>query len=211
MRAAALALGVALLALGEGGAARFPPAAAAADDARGLIVKALERARWSEEQDFAARYRSLMTREVRRFDGDGRVEEKDLSDFEVIPIDGAPYERRLTLNGRPLSAEEQVWEKEREEEFREELRRAREDPDDAEDAEDEDEIVFNEELIGRYVFTLVGEEPWRNRPSFRISFEPRTGDLPARRRIDHALNKARGQVWIDRDTYEGARVGVPAD
>ena len=27
-----------------------------------------------------------------------------------------------------------------------------------------------------------------------------------RRRSDHALNKARGQIWIDKETYEAARV-----
>jgi len=111
-----------------------------------------------------------MTREVRHFDGDGRVEEEDLGDYEVVPIDGAPFERRLTINGRPLSEEEQAGERKREAEFREELRRRRERTDDAEEEEDDDEIVFNEELIGRFVFAVEAEEPLRGRPSYRISF-----------------------------------------
>ena len=53
---------------------------AADNDARALVVKALERVTWNEEQDFAARYRSLMTREVRRYDGDGRVDALVASD-----------------------------------------------------------------------------------------------------------------------------------
>ena len=199
-------LGVALVALGGLQAAASTQAAAAAADARALVVRALERAIWNAEQDFEARYRSLMIREVRRFDGDGRVEEEDLGDYEVIPIDGAPYERRLRINGRPLSEEEQEGEQRREAEFREELRRAREAPDDAEEEEDDDAVVFNAELIGRFVFTLEAEEPLRGRPSYRISFRPRDGRLPVRRRIDYALNKARGQVWIDQETFEAARV-----
>ena len=197
MLAVLCVLGVALLAVGGQQAAN--------DDARALVVRALERATWNEEQDFAARYRSLMTREVRRLDGDGRVEEEDLGDYEVIPIDGAPFERRLTINGRPLSEEEQEGERKREAEFREELRR-REGTDDAEEEEDDDEIVFNEELIGRFVFAVEAEEPLRGRPSYRISFRPQPGRLPIRRRIDYALNKARGQVWIDQETFEAARV-----
>ena len=198
-------LGVALLAVG-GQEAAAPTLAAADYDGRALVVRALERASWNEEQDFGTRYRSLMTREVRRFDGDGRVEEEDLGDYEVIPIDGASFERRLTINGRPLSEEEQEGERKREAEFREELRRRSEGTDDAEEEDDDDEIVFNEELIRRFVFTVEAEEPLRGRPSYRISFRPRHGRLPIRRRIDYALNKARGQVWIDQETFEAARV-----
>ena len=197
--------GVTLLAVG-GQQAATPTFAAADYDGRALVVRALERATWNAEQDFAARYRSLMTREVRRFDGDGRVEEEDLGDYEVIPIDGAPFERRLTINGRPLSEEEQEGERKREAEFREELRRRHDGTDDAEEEDDDDEIIFNEELIGRFVFTVEAEEPLRGRPSYRISFRPRPGRLPIHRRIDYALNKARGQVWIDQETFEAARV-----
>ena len=205
MLAVLCVLGVAPLAVG-GQQVGAPTRAAADDDGRALVVRALERATWNEEQNFEARYRSLMTREVRRFDGGGHVEEEDLGDYEVIPIDGAPFERRLTINGRALTEEEQAGERKREAEFREELRRRRAGTDDAEEEDDDDEIVFNEELIGRFVLTVEAEEPLRGRPSYRISFRPRHGRLPIRRRIDYALNKARGQVWVDKETFEAARV-----
>lgn len=189
--------------LGSGGPAAQAPAGGD-DAARALILKALERAVWYEEQNVAARFRARMTKEVRRFDGDGEVRTRDVGDYEVVPIDGVPFERRLTIDGRPLNRVERGWEDEREAEFREELRRRLEQ--DSEPEEDENAIVFNEELVARYLFTLEGEERLRNRPSHRIAFEPRAGRLPVRRRIDYALNKARGRVWIDRDTYEPARV-----
>jgi len=169
----------------------------------------LERATRNEEQNFGALHRSLMTREVRHFDGDGRVEEEDLGDYEVIPIDGARFQRRLTINGRTLSEEEQQEEREREAEFREERRRRREGADagqEEEEEEDEDEIVFNEELIGRFVFAFESDEPLRGRPNYLVSFRPKAGRLPVRRRIDYALNKSRGQIWIDQETFEAARV-----
>ena len=187
-----------------GGSPVAQPAAGGDDAARALILRALERAVWYEEHNVVARYRARMTREVRRFDGDGEVRTRDVGDYEVAPIDGVPFERRLTIDGRPLNRAERDREDEREAEFREELRRLREEDDDPE--EDENAIVFNEELVARYLFTLEGEEQFRNRPSYRIAFEPRPGRLPVRRRIDYALNKARGRVWIDRDTHEPARV-----
>lgn len=187
-----------------GGAGPAAQPAAGDDAARAIVFKALERAVWYEENNVAARYRARMTKEVRRFDGDGNVRTRDVGDYEVVPIDGVPFERRLTIDGRPLNDVERGWVAEREAEFREELRRRRERDDDPE--KDEGAIVFNEELVARYVFTLEGEEPFRNRPSHRIAFEPRPGRLPVQRRIDYALNKARGRVWIDRDTHEPARV-----
>ena len=189
--------------LGGGHPAAQPPAGGD-DAARALIFEALERAVWYEEHNVAARYRARMTKEVRRFDRNGDVRTRDVGDYEVVPIDGVPFERRLTIDGRPLNREERGWEEEREAEFREELRRLREEEDDPE--EDENAIVFNEELVARYLFTLEGEERFRDRPSYRIAFEPRPGRLPVRRRIDYALNKARGRVWIDRETHEPARV-----
>ena len=188
---------------GGGDPAAQPPAGGD-DAARALIFKALERAVWYEEHNIAARFRARMTKEVRRFDGNGDVRTRDVGDYEVVPIDGVPFERRLTIDGRPLSREERDWEEEREAEFREELRRLREGEDEPE--EDENAIVFNEELVARYLFTLEDEERFRDRPSHRIAFEPRPGRLPVRRRIDYALNKARGRVWIDRETHEPARV-----
>ena len=41
---------------------------------------------------------------------------------------------------------------------------------------------------------------------WEVSFEPRPGKLPVRRRIDHALNRSRGEVWIDTETYEIAQI-----
>ncbi|MYD88049.1 MAG: hypothetical protein F4018_02220 [Acidobacteria bacterium] len=194
---------LAAVVFGSGSPTAQPPVGGD-DAARAIIFKALERAAWYEEHNVVARYRSRMTREVRRFDGNGDVRTRDVGDYEVVPIDGAPFERRLTIDGRPLNAVERGWVAEREAEFREELRQRRERDDEPE--EDEDAIVFNEELVARYVFTLEGEEPFRNRPSHRIAFEPRPGRLPVRRRIDYALNKAKGRVWIDQETHEPARV-----
>ena len=177
------------------------------DAALSVIRKALDRVRWNEDQEIPARVSNSMTREVQRFGGDGEVEDEDRGEYEVFPIDGIPFQRRVTINGRPLSDEERGWEREREAEFREERQRIAEEGEPEEDPEeDEEEIVFNEELISRFVFTLVGEELWRGRPSYRIRFEPRADDLPIRRRVDYALNKARGQVWIDGETFEAARV-----
>ena len=203
MPVALIVLGTMLVALG--GPPPLQSDAADSENARTLVVKALKQAKWNEEQRFPSRFRSLMTRTMRRFDSDGEITEEDIGDYEVVPIDGAPYERRLTVNGRPLSQEEQEGELGREAEFREELRKQREFPKDQESDED-NRLVFNEELIERYEFILESTETFRGRRSYRISFRPRPGNLPVRRRIDYALNKAKGLIWLDCETLEAARI-----
>ena len=173
------------------------------NEARGIISKALERFAWAEKQAFAARYRHAMVQRTRKFDKAGEVEEDEKRDYLVEPVRGVPYARLVSKNDGPIEGDDLETERERWEEFLEAL-----DADPAEEAEeDEDEqIVFNDQLLERYTAELEGIRDLRGRPSYVISFEPRLGNLPVRRSIDRALNKSRGEIWIDQATYEVARV-----
>ena len=171
-------------------------------DAARVLERALERASWVEEQDFQGRYRYELTRRVQRFHGDGRLRQEEVREFDVEPIGGVPFSRLVARDGHPLSVDEAVAEQERKRQFAEDLANGRRD----EAEEDEDEVVFNAELVERYVFEFEDMEQIRNRQAYRLSFTPREGRLPVRRRIDRALNHARGTVWIDEATMEVARV-----
>ncbi|MXW36033.1 MAG: hypothetical protein F4Z60_11270 [Chloroflexi bacterium] len=172
---------------------------------REIIDRGLERAAWAEEEGFETRYRRAMTRRVQRFDGDGEVTDDETLRYQVEPYQGALFARLMARDGEPIDARGRREQERRWEEFQVEIddpekRAARE-----REAE-ENEIRFDEELIGRYTARLDGVQDLRGRPSHVITFEPRPGRLPVRRRIDHALNRSRGEVWIDRETYEIARV-----
>ena len=173
------------------------------EEVRALVVEAVER---MDEalREVAGSYRALIASESREFDGSGEVTEETRVEWESIPLDGARFSRRVAIDGRPLTDEEQAREAEREAAFRERLRRLR--AGEIEPRRNENDIQFNEELVSRYDLTLAGEETLRGRKSYRIAFAPRDGDLPVRRPMDRALNKARGRIWIDRETREVARV-----
>ncbi len=171
-------------------------------DVRAIVVEAVER--MGEELRAAGSYRALMTSESRAFGGSGEVTEETRVEWEAVPLDGATFTRRLQIDGRPLTEDERTREQEREAEFRERLRRLRAGETQPED--DENRVVFDEELVARYHLTPDSEEPLRDRPSYRIAFAPRDGDLPVRRAIDRALNRVRGRIWIDRETREVARL-----
>ena len=172
---------------------------------REIIARALERAAWARDEGFDTRYRRAMTRRVQRFDGDGEVTDDETLRYRVEPYRGALFSRLTARDGEPIDARGRREQERRWEEFQAEIddpgkRAAR-----AREAE-ENEIRFDEELIGRFTARLDGVRDLRGRPSYVISFEPRPGKLPVRRRIDHALNRSRGEVWIDTETHEIARV-----
>ena len=174
-------------------------------EVRTIIDRALKRAGWAEEQAFEARYRHARAQRTRKFDKHGAVEEDEKLLYRVAPVRGVPYARLVAKNGGPIEGDDLKTERERWHNFLEELDR---DPDEDEGDEDEEDenIVFNDELLDRYTARLDGIRDLRGRPSYVISFEPKPGKLPVRRQIDRALNKSRGELWIDQATYEIARV-----
>ena len=180
------------------------PANGDGGEAYALMEKMIERLTWYDEEQIDARFSARMTRESRRFDGEGEVESEDVGEYEVVPVEGERFRRRLTINGRPLNDDEREREAEREAAFRKELLRRRAEGAPAEEPP-EDEVVFDRALIDRYTFVIESVEQFRNRPSYVISFSPRSDNLPVVRRIDYALNSARGFVWVDRATHEPAR------
>ena len=170
-------------------------------EVRALIDTALEQALWARAQDSDTRFRHSMTQRTRKFDGDGEVTDDETRVYAVAPYQGVPYSKLITKNGERISGDDLVVEERRWEAFLESL----DNPADEDDADDF-EVGFNEELIARYTATLDGVRELRGRPNYVLSFEPRPGKLPVRRRIDYALNKSQGKIWIDQATYEIARV-----
>ena len=192
-------LGAVVLLTDAGATARSEPEGTL--EATRLVRRALERAAWARDQGFEGRYRCEMTRDVRRFDSDGRIEREEVREFEIEPVDGVPFARVVARDGQPLSAEEIAAEQERRQQFAEAVANGTHVAD-----EEDDEIVFNEDVVGRYTFQTEGEEQLRGRLTYRLAFRPRAGRLPVRRHLDHALNNAQGALWIDQATFEVARI-----
>ena len=168
-------------------------------EARTIVARAVERAAWGQEQNFGARFRRSMTRRAQRFDGEGEVTKDERRGYVFEPYRGVPYAKLVTLDGEPIAGDDLKNEREQWEEFLATI-------DDPSEPDEETTVVFDKNLLERYRAELVGIRDLRGRPTYVLDFEPRQGKLPTPRRVDHALNKSRGQIWIDRDTYEIARV-----
>jgi hypothetical protein len=68
------------------------------------------------------------------------------------------------------------------------------------------DFALNDELLGRFQFTLAGRETVNGRPALVLEFKPRKSDLPERNIKDRFINKAAGRLWVD----EGDSVLVKA-
>ena len=201
--AVTLVAGLAVVALAGGQPAASPDAVD--PELREIIDRALERAAWAEEEGFETRYRRAMTQRIRQFDGDGEVTDDETLLYRLEPYQDTLFSRLTARDGKPLDARGRREQEKRWEEFQAEIADPRKRAEREREAA-ENEIKFDEEMVGRFTAKLEGVQDLRGRPSYVISFEPRPGNLPVRRRIDHALNNSRGEAWIDRETHEIAQV-----
>ena len=165
-----------------------------------IIERALKRAKWSEGQNPGARYSSLQHASFQQLDESGRVKKQEERVYNVFPIGGVPYRRLVEKDGRALTKEELEEERKRERNFGKRL---------AQEGDSRSavaQISFNENLIRRYKAVLQGIEETGGHSFYVLSFRPKSRNLPVRRQIDRALNKAEGKIWIDTEEYEIFRV-----
>jgi hypothetical protein len=138
-------------------------------------------------------------RDVTQSDGT-KVEEVS----EIIPLDGTPYERLMSKDGRALTPEEQRKE---ERKYKRALRlRQKESRDERAERirKYDNERAFVKDIPEAYDFKLVGEEIVENRPAWVITMNPRAGYVPS---TPHGamLSHIEGKLWIDKEDLQWAK------
>ena len=131
---------------------------------------------------------------------DGSIKTRDVRRSKMYPVHGVLHGRIVERNGQALSLEEQEAEDRREQDLRQRIASGED------EKKDEYRIEFDQELIGRYRVSQAGKKIVDGRPTHVLSFEPKSDRLPVRRRIDYALNKSRGKLFVDSETFEVARI-----
>lgn len=189
-------------------AALLAAPAAPADDVsvETIVGRAVERARWAAEQGFESRYACRLRTRIEELDGDGGLDEEKTRTYELVLVNGHPYYRLVLVEGEPLEGKERRREAKREAEFREELAEGQAPEADSPEDDDDENIAFDEDLVRRYEAELVGRDVVEGRPAWLVRYAPRAEPLPEERRMDKLLNRSRGRIWFDAETYEVARV-----
>lgn len=170
-------------------------------DGEQIVEQAIARAKRNEE-NFRKKWNELRYRfrtVTETLDDEGDVEKRDDRVMETFPIQGVPYSRLVEIDGRPLTQSELEKEDDRERQFRQDMDDHKEDQS---KSGDDEQVRFDENLVRKYHFHHEGEEEIHGRPAYVLSFEPKSGKLPANNRIETVLNNTAGKVWIDRETLE---------
>ena len=174
-------------------------------DARHIIDRALEQAARQRAAAFELGFEYFTDGRVESLDGDGRVTDTDTTRNRHYPIQGHFYSEVIGRDDRPLDGDEARDERKKKADFVREARRH------AERGEryqpDEMRVDFDRELMDRYVATLDGTDVVDGAVCWVIGFEPREGPLPNDRRLDGALNRSTGRLWIGQHDY-GVRRAV---
>ena len=173
--------------------------------ARRIIDRSLEQAVEQRAAAFELGFEYFTDGRVESLDGDGRVTDTDTTRNRHYPIEGHFYSEVIGRDGRPLDEDEARDERKKKADFVREARRH------AERGEryqpDEMRVDFDRELMDRYVATLAGTDVVDGAVCWVIEFEPREGPLPNDRRLDGALNRSSGRLWIGQHDY-GVRRAV---
>ena len=165
-----------------------------------IITRALERARRYEETKPDLNLPFVVTRTSEKLSRSGETKSVEHQVFETVRVGEFTYERLIEQNGKPLTEKEARQERKRRKDFirdvQERLAQGK-----SPQPENENQVRFTRDFVGRYRTKLVGEETVRGYSCWVVEFQPREGKLPVRRRMDEALNRSTGRIWISEKEY----------
>ncbi len=148
-----------------------------------------------------------------KLDGKGQTKSTEVKTYEILEIYGAPVQRLIEKNDKPLDARESAKEEEKIQKImdkrKNESDEARKKREEKELKEREDGRKFVREVADAYDFKLVGTEPVGGREAWVIDGEPRPGFEPHMKESKF-LSKFHGRVWIDKSDLQLAKMDVEA-
>jgi hypothetical protein len=185
----------------------IPLAAAWAQDPRELVRRSIAQNQldWVRMKDYTWQARSV----ERHFDPHGKLESTKQEGWETLILDGEPHRLMLERDGKPLTSAEQSREHRKLDQATRKLSsetpaEKRQRMDDTEKARKR-EFAFLSEIPDLYDLRLEGESTVDGRPVWVVSGAPRPG-ASAKSRDAKVLLKIRGRMWIDKATYQWAKV-----
>lgn len=182
-------------------------AAAWAQDPRELVRRSIaqDQLDWVRMKDYTWQAHSVQ----KQLDSHGKVKSTKRETWETLMLDGQPYRRTLERDGKPLSPEEQRSEQKKLD--RETRRLSSETPAEKQRHMEEAEkrrqrgFAFLSEIPELFDLRFEGDSTVDGRSVWVVSGAPRPG-AKARSGDAKMLLKVRGRMWIDKATYQWARV-----
>lgn len=175
-----------------------------AESARDIVSRSLE----AERENKRRMVNYLFIEEISRksFDREGNEVAEYKTSYEVTFIEGRPAFRRTSLNGRPLTEEEDRAELARLRQLAEDRRK---NPDTYSSAEDRRRSHPYAQFFALHEFRLAGDDIMDGRPCWKIESTPRSR-LKTRDQDQQRIAKASATFWIDKETGHRVRMDVRA-
>jgi hypothetical protein len=129
--------------------------------------------------------------------------------FQVMMIDGSPYERLVAVNGKPLSSDQQEQEQKQLDAItakrRGESSQQRNDRIAKYQKERQRDHALMQELTKAFDFTLTGEQKLNGYDVYVMKAMPRPGYQPPSMQTQ-VLTGMEGQLWIDKKTSQWVKI-----
>jgi hypothetical protein len=157
---------------------------------------------------------TYINREVQHsLDGKGQTKSTEVKTYETMEIYGAPVQRLIEKDDKPLNARDAAKEEEKIQKIidkrKNESDEDRKKREEKEVKEREDGRKFVREVADAFNFTLVGVEEVGGRQAWVIDGEPRPGFEPHMKESKF-LSRFRGRVWIDKADLQLAKMDIEA-
>ncbi len=165
-----------------------------------IVDRAILRSESQLKSNLEAHFEVLLQVVKQSLDAEGAVTDTETFLYSRYPVHGAMHDELIAKDGRDLTAKEEQEEQEKKDDFITEVKEriAEGKPP---QPEDERQVRFDREFMSRYQTSLIGEEMVRGHSCWVVHFEPKPGKFPVRRRLDEALNKSTGEIWISKDDF----------
>jgi hypothetical protein len=170
-----------------------------------ILRKAVERWSWREAQKFDRKYVSTVHSINEEFDSSGALKTHVDRVVQTVPLgDRLRGHRVLEKDGKPTSAAERKAQWDNEQKAIAEESKNKRKPPARRNSSPEDEMGFNNAMVSKYNWKLLGTEVIDGRATYLLSLEPKK-DAPVHSIIDHVLNKVAGKIWFDAQEFEIVR------
>lgn len=182
-------------------------ASAGAQDARSIVLRAIDVERHNEDAVLAYSY--TQRQETRSVDGAGKVKSSRSRTIEVLQLEGSPYRRPAAIDGHPLSPKDQRQEDERlrftaEQRRRETAQEREQRLAEAHRRQDQRRAPLKE-VPDAFDFRLEGEDTLDGHPVYVIDADPRPGYKP-KQSSTQFLPKVKARFWITKTDDRWARI-----
>mgnify|MGYP001381736238 CR=1 FL=1 len=170
-----------------------------------ILDRAIERIETQDESGLELNFESIVLYTVEKLNGDGEITDTETTKYRRYPLEGLLYEELIERNGLPLNEDDVRKAEKDKREFIKEVQKHAERGEDYE-PDEYSSVQFNREMMSRYNIELVDTDTLREDLCWVLQFVPREGKLPDNKRMDKALNRSTGKIWVTQNDYGVARV-----